>query len=167
MSYILESLKKVVLNDKKAVEFIKSLDANKLLELSHEFEARNFWLGKCPHWYENESEQITESLVRMEAIVTERLTLNLAPKELTELGCEVERSSYPYGDTLDFSLQQLTEAGWRVSHQDSSYAATWENENEMKICTYCEGDVTVMKAPNKEVFFKELQAINDWNAVNN
>ena len=50
--------------------------------------------------------------------------------------------------------------------QDAWYFGTWINPFEMKIVSYCEGDITIQTAENLDEFLKEVQTIKSWNEEN-
>ncbi len=50
--------------------------------------------------------------------------------------------------------------------QDASYFGTWANPEELIIVCYCEGDVTIQTAENKNEFVGEIRNIKKWNEEN-
>ncbi|MFL0919295.1 hypothetical protein ACJO10_21265 [Vibrio parahaemolyticus] len=100
-------------------------------------------------------------LNRAKRIIKKRLKTGRVKPEQTEHGSIIERSHFPLGDTLTFWNCYLNDS-WRIAHQDSSYSAFWYNERELKLCTYCEGDVVFMTAPNEEIYRKDYESLDAW-----
>ena len=44
------------------------------------------------------------------------------------------------------------------THQDGNYFGVWHNEDQLRIVTFCEGDVTVEQAKDKDAFDTAVQS---------
>ena len=69
-------------------------------------------------------------------------------------------------DRYAFDFNTCTGAnGWAQvdTSQDASYFGTWANPFDLKIVTYCEGDITVNAAADSAEFVAELRSIKAWN----
>lgn len=145
--------------------FLGTLNRNEMEHLSGEIFAKFYWNKRNPHWYSDDSKRLFALLRRAERIIKKRLKTGRVKPELTEHGSIIERSNFPNGDTLSF-WERCLNGFWRVAYQDSSYSAFWYNELELKLCTYCEGDVVFMTAPDVETFRKDYERLNSWYAEN-
>ena len=76
-------------------------------------------------------------------------------------GSEIERFKHFGGDAWVFFQHQLR-AGWEIAFSPSPYSGFWVNVLELKLCTYCEGDVVMMKAPNEGVFNRDYGHLCRW-----
>ncbi|RYA90701.1 hypothetical protein DD602_27450, partial [Enterobacter cloacae complex sp. 743-2DZ2F-22B] len=99
-------------------------------------------------------------------IIKKRLKTGKVKPELTENGSVMERFNFPYGDTLDFFHRYLRHPKWEVVYQESGCSAFWKNEATLELCTYCEGDVVMMKAPDEATFFRDCNRLSWWYADN-
>jgi hypothetical protein len=50
--------------------------------------------------------------------------------------------------------------------QDAHYFGTWASPDRLLIVCYCEGDINIKTADNKEEFIAELRALKAWNEEN-
>ena len=51
------------------------------------------------------------------------------------------------------------------SEKDAWYYGMWANPIELKIVSYCEGDISVQTAETPGEFADELRRINEWNVT--
>lgn len=85
--------------------------------------------------------------------------------EFSENGSSVERFLYPVGDSASFANSYLKGEGWDWV-VNRGYQGFWANEKTLELCTYCEGDIVVMKSPSQAVFDQEHIELSSWYAEN-
>jgi hypothetical protein len=164
--HLLSTLESSLSDDKAVRNLIASINQNEATQLSNEIYAKFYWNKRNPQWYESESRQSMARLRKAHRILKKRLKTGRVKPELTESGCTVERFNYPIGDTLDFWATFLRDSGWRVVYQESGCSAFWVNEKELRLCTYCEGDAVMMKAPDLSAWRLEYVRFASWYASN-
>ncbi|EGR2699460.1 MULTISPECIES: hypothetical protein [Vibrio] len=157
----LASLESTLNHDMAMRRFLDTLNRNEMERLSGEIDAKFYWNKRNPQWYSSDNARLFALLNRAKRIIKKRLKTGRVKPEQTEHGSIIERSHFPLGDTLTFWNCYLNDS-WRIAHQDSSYSAFWYNERELKLCTYCEGDVVFMTAPNEEIYRKDYESLDAW-----
>ncbi|MEQ1965910.1 hypothetical protein ABLA30_02365 [Xenorhabdus nematophila] len=162
----LSALESVLNHDKPSRRFLDGLNENQMKDLSGEIFAKLYWSKRNPQWYEKDTKRLFARLRWIQRIIKKRLKTGKVKPELTENGSVMERFSFPYGDTLDFFHRYLRHPKWEVMYQDSGCSAFWKNEATLELCTYCEGDVVMMKAPDKVAFFRDCNRLSWWYADN-
>lgn len=81
-------------------------------------------------------------------------------EKLNEFGNEVYRM-FILRDSGIFYFQACTASdGWMniETHQDGTYFGVWHNEDQLRIVTFCEGDVTVEQAKTKDAFYDAIES---------
>lgn len=162
----LAALETVLLQGKSTSDLLDSLNRNEMEQLDAELDAKFYWNKRNPDWFKDESNKMFAKLRKVKRVVKKRLKTGKVKPELTENGSEIDRFNFPFGDTLDFSNRFLNQPGWEVEFQDSVYNAFWANKTELKLCTYCEGDVVMMKAPDETAFNRDRTRLAWWYADN-
>ncbi len=68
---------------------------------------------------------------------------------------------------FDFEIC-TTQKGWAQldTSQDACYFGNWASPSSLKIVSYCEGDITIQTAENKEEFVEEILTMKKWNNEN-
>lgn len=86
--------------------------------------------------------------------------------ETSKNGSSVERFLYPGSDSASFAAWYLKAEGWdQIINQ--GLEGFWANEKTLELCTYCEGDIVIMRAPSVEVFTNEKEELLAWYADDN
>ena len=77
------------------------------------------------------------------------------------------RHSMQGGDRYAFDFELCTSRkGWAQvdTTSDASYHGVWANPGDLKLCSYCEGDVTVTECEAAEEFVGELRRVVEFYA---
>ena len=162
----LANLESVMFQPKALSRYLGSLNRNQMQHLDGEIFAKLYWRKRNPDWYKDESNKLFARLRWTKRLIKQRLKTGNVKPELTENGSVMERFNFPFGDSLDFSCRFLRHSGWEVIFQESGCNVFWANEDELKLCTYCEGDVVMMRAPDKTAFKRDRNSIASWYADN-
>jgi hypothetical protein len=86
--------------------------------------------------------------------------------ETSKNGSSIERFLYPGSDSGSFAAWYLKADDWnQIINQ--GFEGFWANVNPLELCTYCEGDIVIMRAPSVEVFTSEKEELLAWYADNN
>lgn len=157
----LSTLEAIITRDSAARRFVEQLDKNELKSLAGEIFAKVYWFKRNPQWFEKDTKRQFARLRWIQRIIKKRLISGRAKHELTEHGSQIERFSYLGGDAWEF-FQRHLKTGWEIAYAPSPYSGFWVNVLELKLCTYCEGDVVMMKAPNEGVFNREYGRLCQW-----
>lgn len=162
----LQSLEAVLHHDAAIRHFIGTLNRNEMEDLSGEVFAHFYWLKRNPGWFKRETRKKHASLRKAQRIIKKRLATDNVSPEWSEGGSVVERIYFPMGDTLDFAAQHLKHPGWNVVFQDCGFSGYWENDELLRLCTYCEGDVQILHAPNQDVYTCDRRRLDSWYTEN-
>jgi len=66
--------------------------------------------------------------------------------------------------TYDFGVCSSSKGFAQVdTGQDASYFGTWANPTSLQIICYCEGDVTLQTADDKDEFIAAIRKLKTWN----
>lgn len=147
-----------------AKQFIVGLNANELKHLNGEICARLFWRNSFKH-STHMSNAYVAKLIKINRYIKKRLYKGTAAPEMTRFGSIIERSSYPYEDTLSFFCRVLNPS-WEIVFQESSYYAIWRNKEKRSLCIFCEGDVTFFRSPDTTSFQSEYIDHCEWHGAN-
>lgn len=85
--------------------------------------------------------------------------------EVNARGSKVVRRFVCDGDRYYFDHFVCTsEKGWEQydTDQDAWYYGVWVHEADRKVISYCEGDITIVTAPDAETFAAEMKSLNDF-----
>ncbi|ABO92442.1 hypothetical protein KAM338_40120 [Aeromonas caviae] len=157
----LSTLETMITRDSAARRFVEQLDKNELSSLSGEIFAKFYWYKRNPQWFKKDTNRQFARLRWIWRIIKKRLSTGRAKPELTVHGSEIERFKHFGGDAWVFFQHQLR-AGWEIAFSPSPYSGFWVNALELKLCTYCEGDVVMIKAPNEDVFDRDYGHLCRW-----
>jgi hypothetical protein len=82
----------------------------------------------------------------------------------TKHGNEIETSFSMAGcaGTEYLLMQKYLDKGYKELYNNAPYQWGLVNEAEMKIFTYTEGDVTLIKSKDKKLFERELNDYKEW-----
>lgn len=139
--------------------WLRTLNTNQAENLLFQIEAKYHWAKRNPEW--NTDTNFEAALVKFCYRKIKKIVLSGQEKpELSELGSEMKRYSWPTGANCYF--EKFLRTGWSLLDGNASYNMTWHNENEFKLCSYCEGDVTIYHCGTKEVYDKEVKAVKEW-----
>ena len=159
----LTALEAVLCHEGSSRSFLDTLDENKMRDLSGEILAKFYWRRRNPHWYLKDTNQLFAKLRWIHRLIKKRLNTGRVQPELSENGSVMERFNFPVGDVLEFSIHYLRrQSGWEVVYQDDGYNALFVNRETLELCTYCEGDVVMMKAPNRAAFESDRNRLSWW-----
>ncbi len=84
---------------------------------------------------------------------------------VNERGNLVKRYVTAIGSRYVFDFNYLTrDEGWEQydTDQDAAYFGIWVHEEDHKIITYAEGDLTEVICPDQESYAAELQSMNEF-----
>ena len=76
-----------------------------------------------------------------------------------------ERGFLPNGERYDFDFGTCSVANGFAqvdTSQDAPYYGIWTNPTELKIVTYCEGDVTTETAETVEEYVNAIRSLKKW-----
>lgn len=164
MSKIFNGLDALLHCESEAKHFIVGLNANELTHLNGEIFARLFWRNSLKH-SARLSNAYFAKLIKINRYIKKRLSTGKAAPETTRFGSIIERSSYPFGDTLSFYCRMLN-ASWEILFQESGYYAIWSNKEKQALCVFCEGDVTFIRSPDAATFQSEYIDHCEWHGAN-
>ena len=83
--------------------------------------------------------------------------------ELSSYGSTIERSLLP---SIDHFLKQIPSGALRLGSINHGYHLAYSVPSLLRIFEYCEGDVVVTTAKNKELFHSEVFKVQ-WFIANN
>lgn len=162
----LANLESVLFQNKALSQYLGSLNRNQMQHLDGEIFAKLYWRKRNPDWYKDDNNKLFARLRWVKRLIKKRLKTGNVKPELTVHGSEIERFNFLFGDSLDFSCRFFRHPGWEVVFQESGYNAFWVNEDELKLCTYCEGYVVMMEAPDETAFIRDRNRLALWYAEN-
>lgn len=152
----IDKLIEVIRNSDAVANLIQSLNRNEAMDLTHEINAVRHYYAIRPLWYPTLNASDVTELSRVALQIEQRLSAGAFKPELSARGSQMERSKFPFGDTLEFALRFLNHPGWKLMHGECNYVGIWLNEERLELYTYTEGDVVLYKANNVSDLYGEL-----------
>lgn len=94
--------------------------------------------------------------------IAKALGYDFVTPEIKKNGCLIYRCSM-FHDWYIIS-PKLKALGFKFfdTEQDGSYFRQWINDEAMSTVAYCEGDLTIVEAPNKESYDLEMIELVEW-----
>lgn len=134
--------------------FLTSLTQNSLQDFVFEIEAKNFWFQSKPDWYPGFTAHAARRLSRLAKVIQCRIDAGLAKPETNQLGSIIKREKCISTD-LFFKVYLSGKTDLEMIYQDG-YSVAAAVKSELKLYSYCEGDVVVKTCPSEAIFKSEL-----------
>jgi hypothetical protein len=133
--------------------FLVSLTQNQSQDFVYEVDAKLFFFQSKPDWYPGFTARAARRLKRLAVIIQHRIDAGLTPAEKNANGSTLTRETCLSID-LFFRVYLQGKSKIEMIYQDG-FSVAAAVESELKIYTYCEGDVIITNCPSRQVFLSE------------
>ena len=134
-------------------QFLISLNKNESQDFVFEVEAKVYWFQSKPDCYPGFTGRAARRLLRLAKVIQRRIDAGLTQPETNDRGSILIREKC-FSIDLFFKMYIQGKRDAEIIHQDG-YSAAIAVESELKLYSYCEGDVVVKTCPSIDVFNAE------------
>lgn len=151
MSNILSQLRSFSAKDSEAIQFIQSLDVQRLLLLQKELIRYVRYSKECPSHLADASLQAF--LFRMDVVVEKLLEHNLTIPEESHLWCHFQ-SHATLLSCADYEKVNIRNSdGWKVAARVNDSHCYWYHSEKMQLVYYVYGNVSIVTCDNPLRFY--------------